>query len=87
MGSLRAYAEARDWTVVSHFDAEVALGAVLADQPLWPSIAALFETHRAEGIVTDLAASEAAIDAWIKQQGAFVARLSPAGHHETPATA
>ncbi|WP_267245679.1 hypothetical protein [Streptomyces sp. PR69] len=84
---LRAYAEARDWTVVGHFGAEFALGTALADQPLWPSIAALFEAHRAEGIVTDLTASEADVDDWIKQRGAFVARLIPAGHHETPATA
>ncbi|MEU3630792.1 hypothetical protein [Streptomyces fradiae] len=46
---LRAYADARDWTVVAEFTRE---GGSTADAA-WPYLSALLEARGADGVVTD----------------------------------
>lgn len=77
--SLRAYAEARDWSVVGEFtDRFDAPDVALLHRPVWPSVAEVLSGRRAEGLVTDVSMTAADLE-HVSRLGAFSARVAPSG--------
>ncbi|MFB6943176.1 hypothetical protein ACFWGL_17220 [Streptomyces sp. NPDC060286] len=83
--SHRAFAEARDWSIVAELVDVAPPGTPAMALPLWPHIAELIDSGQADGIVTSAwTTTDEDLLSWLLDRHAFAACIGPMP--DTPAT-
>ncbi|MEU3899721.1 hypothetical protein [Streptomyces sp. NPDC045251] len=84
LADLRAYANARDWTVVGEHIDRGSISEPTGQRPEWARLTALIEAGQAQGIVTPMRRmcglrepEQTALDTWLAAHHAFVVNVWP----------